>query len=85
VLIFVCISCLLTAFATLCCNYSGGNKRKLSVACAMLGAPEIVFLDEPSTGKPSIKEIRTMTLVLCKRMTGLCNTITSQLLVCASM
>jgi len=29
---------------------SGGNKRKLSVAIAMLGNPPIVFLDEPSTG-----------------------------------
>jgi len=31
-------------------NLSGGNKRKLSVAVAMLGNPPIVFLDEPSTG-----------------------------------
>ncbi|KDO35467.1 hypothetical protein SPRG_00314 [Saprolegnia parasitica CBS 223.65] len=29
---------------------SGGNKRKLSVAIAMIGAPPIIFLDEPSTG-----------------------------------
>ena len=29
---------------------SGGNKRKLSVAIAMIGSPPIVFLDEPSTG-----------------------------------
>ena len=29
---------------------SGGNKRKLSVAMAMIGNPPIVFLDEPSTG-----------------------------------
>ncbi len=29
---------------------SGGNKRKLSVALAMIGNPPIVFLDEPSTG-----------------------------------
>lgn len=29
---------------------SGGNKRKLSVAIAMIGDPSIVFLDEPSTG-----------------------------------
>jgi energy-coupling factor transporter ATP-binding protein EcfA2 len=29
---------------------SGGNKRKLSVAIAMIGAPPVVFLDEPSTG-----------------------------------
>ena len=32
-------------------GYSGGMKRKLSVACATIGAPKIVFLDEPSTGK----------------------------------
>lgn len=31
-------------------TYSGGNKRKLSVAIAMLGNPPICFLDEPSTG-----------------------------------
>lgn len=29
---------------------SGGNKRKLSVAIAIMGNPPIVFLDEPSTG-----------------------------------
>lgn len=29
---------------------SGGNKRKLSVGIALIGAPKIVFLDEPSTG-----------------------------------
>jgi len=31
-------------------GYSGGNKRKLSVAIALVGNPSIVFLDEPSTG-----------------------------------
>lgn len=30
---------------------SGGNKRKLSVAIAMIGNPPIVILDEPSTGQ----------------------------------
>ncbi|CAL1377626.1 unnamed protein product [Linum trigynum] len=33
---------------------SGGNKRKLSVAIAMIGDPPIVFLDEPSTGMDPI-------------------------------
>lgn len=31
-------------------TYSGGNKRKLSVAIALVGDPAVVFLDEPSTG-----------------------------------
>ncbi|KAK6165163.1 hypothetical protein SNE40_023607 [Patella caerulea] len=30
--------------------YSGGNKRKLSTAIALIGSPPIIFLDEPSTG-----------------------------------
>jgi ATP-binding cassette subfamily A (ABC1) protein 3 len=29
---------------------SGGNKRKLSLAIAMMGAPEVLILDEPSAG-----------------------------------
>jgi ABC-type multidrug transport system ATPase subunit len=29
---------------------SGGNRRKLSVAMALIGEPPVVFLDEPSTG-----------------------------------
>lgn len=31
-------------------NLSGGNKRKLSCAIALLGNPEVIILDEPSTG-----------------------------------
>ncbi|KAL1392905.1 hypothetical protein pipiens_012130 [Culex pipiens pipiens] len=30
--------------------YSGGNKRKLSTALALIGNPVIVYLDEPTTG-----------------------------------
>ena len=29
---------------------SGGNKRKLSVAIALMGAPSVYYIDEPSTG-----------------------------------
>jgi ABC-type multidrug transport system ATPase subunit len=31
-------------------TFSGGMKRRLSVAIAFVGNPEIVFLDEPTTG-----------------------------------
>ena len=31
-------------------TYSGGNKRKLSTAMALIGGPPLVFLDEPTTG-----------------------------------
>ena len=33
-----------------CGSYSGGNKRKLSLALALIGEPSVLFLDEPSTG-----------------------------------
>ena len=33
-----------------CGTYSGGNKRKLNVAQALVADPPIVFLDEPSSG-----------------------------------
>lgn len=31
-------------------GYSGGTKRKLSVAIALIGSPPIVIMDEPSSG-----------------------------------
>ncbi|KAL4240689.1 ATP-binding cassette sub- A member 3 [Mactra antiquata] len=31
-------------------DFSGGNKRKLSTAIALVGNPAVIFLDEPTTG-----------------------------------
>jgi len=37
-------------------QYSGGNKRKLSCAIALIGDPEVVILDEPSSGMDPISK-----------------------------
>lgn len=34
---------------------SGGNKRKLSTAIALIGDPPMIFLDEPTTGNFFLK------------------------------
>jgi len=33
-----------------CGSYSGGNKRKLALAIALVGSPAVLILDEPSSG-----------------------------------
>lgn len=41
----------LTEFADKPCgDYSGGNKRKLCFAMALIGTPPLILLDEPTSG-----------------------------------
>ena len=50
-------------------GYSGGMKRKLSVACATIGQPQLVFLDEPSTGMDPVAR-RDLWAVISEMVTG---------------
>ena len=48
-------------------NLSGGNKRKLNTALAMLGAPRIFVLDEPTAGlDPVSKRYFWKSMRFCK-------------------
>ena len=48
---------------------SGGNKRKLSLAIALIGNPEVVLLDEPSSGMDPMAK-RNMWMTLAKFRPG---------------
>nr|XP_022903046.1 ATP-binding cassette sub-family A member 3-like [Onthophagus taurus] len=50
-------------------EYSGGNKRKLSAAIALIGNPPIVFLDEPTTGMDPATR-RNVWNALCRTRDG---------------
>lgn len=44
-------------------NYSGGMKRRLSVAIAALGRPRVLFLDEPTTGMDPVNKQAVWSLI----------------------
>jgi ABC-2 type transport system ATP-binding protein len=44
-------------------NLSGGMKKKLALACAMVHAPQILMLDEPSTGVDPVSRRELWTIL----------------------
>ncbi|MDI3422266.1 ABC transporter ATP-binding protein [Streptomyces luteolus] len=49
---------------------SGGEKRRLDLALALLGRPEVLFLDEPTTGLDAEGRVETWELVRALRASG---------------
>ncbi|MBZ3870758.1 ATP-binding cassette sub-family A member 3, partial [Sciurus carolinensis] len=69
---------LLDAFADeLIKNYSGGTKRKLSTGIALLGRPDIIFLDKPSSGMDPVARRFLWDIVLRTRESGKAIVLTS--------
>uniref|UniRef100_A0A8D2DXF3 ABC transporter domain-containing protein n=1 Tax=Sciurus vulgaris TaxID=55149 RepID=A0A8D2DXF3_SCIVU len=58
-------------------TYSGGNKRKLSTAIALIGDPAVIFLDEPSTGMDPVARRLLWDTVARARESGKAIVITS--------
>ena len=55
---------------------SGGNKRKLCVAIALIGAPQLVLLDEPSSGMDAASK-RFLWAVIRRRTAQCCTILTT--------
>ncbi|WP_246956859.1 ABC transporter ATP-binding protein [Brachybacterium sp. Marseille-Q7125] len=51
-------------------SLSGGEVRRLDLACAIAGEPELLFLDEPSTGLDPESRARTWRLITALRERG---------------
>lgn len=68
------------AAATRCRRLSGGQKRRLALAVALIGRPRLVFLDEPTTGMDPQARLATWAIVRALREAGTTILLTTHLL-----
>jgi len=71
----------LAAFArTTVRRLSGGQRQRLATACALVGRPEVVFLDEPSAGMDPQSRLAVWDLVRTVRARGTSVILTTHLM-----
>ncbi|NAZ76468.1 ATP-binding cassette domain-containing protein [Kineococcus sp. T13] len=71
----------LTSFArTRVRRLSGGQRQRLAVACALVGRPELVFLDEPSAGLDPQARLAVWDVVREARASGVSVVLTTHLM-----
>lgn len=61
-------------------TYSGGMRRRIDIACGLVVRPEVVFLDEPTTGLDPRSRQRIWALVAMFKEAGICTLLTTQYL-----
>ncbi|MFN8539752.1 MAG: ABC transporter ATP-binding protein [Thermomicrobiales bacterium] len=66
--------------ATRCRRLSGGQKRRLALAVALIGRPRLLFLDEPTTGMDPQARLATWAIVQELRASGTTILLTTHLL-----
>ena len=60
-----------------CEELSGGNKRKLSAAIALVAAPAVSFLDEPSSGMDVATRLNMWQTIRASVQAGTCVVLTT--------
>ena len=65
------------AFNMLATSLSGGMRRRLSLAIALIGAPKIVFLDEPTTGLDPETRRQIWNIIQSEKAMGRCMVVTT--------
>ena len=61
-------------------NYSGGMRRRIDIACGLMVRPEVVFLDEPTTGLDPRSRRSIWELVTDFKEAGIATLLTTQYL-----
>ena len=59
---------------------SGGQQQRLSLACALVGRPELVFLDEPTAGLDAHARLLVWDLIAALRTDGVSVLLTTHML-----